>query len=149
MVQRQPRRGAVESPGAAQLEGVDWRKLSIDPNSTEILRGPKGEELLLAHAVGIQPYVLVKFKNLRGPFDEQVLVAIERSGGIGRDYVIAQDHAEWVVLTERAGQYQAFPKDNPAGFWVYPARPSTKEALRLPTRSEIAREFASAPSPGR
>ncbi|HTU60921.1 MAG TPA: hypothetical protein VMF89_20855, partial [Polyangiales bacterium] len=34
------------SATVAQLEGVDWRKLSIDPKSTEILRGPKGEEIL-------------------------------------------------------------------------------------------------------
>lgn len=78
-----------------------------------------------------------------------MLVAIERNVGLGKDYVIAHDQSEWVVLTERAGQYQAFPKDSPAGFWASAARPSNKETLRLPTRSEIAREFASAPEPGR
>ncbi len=140
---------AERSGTVAQLEGIDWRKLSIDPKSTELLRGPKGEEILLAHTVGIQPYVLVKFKGVRGPFNDHVLVALERSVGLGKDYVIAHDQSEWVVLTERAGQYQAFPKDSPAGFWANAARPANKETLRLPTRSEIAREFASAPSPGR
>jgi hypothetical protein len=141
---------AAPASALAQLSGVDWRTLSIDPQSGEALRGPKGEEILLARTrPGTEPYVLVKFKGVRGPFNEKVLVAIERGGGIGKDYVIAIDQGEWVVLTERSGQYQAFAKDIPGGFWVYPVRPASEEALRLPTRSEIAREFATAESPGR
>lgn len=146
----EPKIKSTTPSAVAQLMGVDWKKLSIDPSSAEALRGPKGEEVLLARTKpGAVPYVLVKFKGVRGPFNEQVLVAVERNGGIGKDYVIAVDQSEWVVLTERAGQYQAFPRDMPEGLWVYPQRPSSKEALKLPTRSEIAREFAAVNDPGR
>jgi hypothetical protein len=138
------------SSTVAQLKTVDASKLKVDPDSATALRGPKGEEVLLARTrPGPEAYVLVKFKGVRGPFNEQVLVAVERRGGVGKDYVIAVNDAEWVVLSERAGQYQAFPKDMPEGFWAYAQRPSNEEAFKLPTRSEIAREFASASSPGR
>jgi hypothetical protein len=138
------------SSTVAQLKGVDVRDLKVDPDSAAALRGPKGEEVLLARTKpGPEAYVLVKFRGVRGPFNEQVLVAVERRTGIGKDYVIALNNAEWVVLSERAGQYQAFPKDMPEGFWASAQRPSNDEAFKLPTRSEIAREFASATSPGR
>lgn len=145
-----PKLKAAPESAVARLATVDVQKLSIDPSSTEALRGPKGEEVLIARTrSSLEPYVLIKFKGVRGPFNEQVLVALERSGGIGKDYVISLDQSEWVVLTERAGQYKAFPKEVPDGFWVYPNRPSSKEALKLPTHSEIAREFATVGDPGR
>jgi hypothetical protein len=151
--QCQARARAAKTSGSsvvARLNAVDVRKLGVEPNSAEALRGPKGEEVLLARTtLSSGGYALVKFKGVRGPFNEQVLVAIERSGGIGKDYVIALDNAEWVVLSERAGQYHAFPKDMPDGFWATPQRPSAKEALKLPTRSEIARELTAATNPGR
>lgn len=145
---QKPKAGMTNT--VAQLTGVDAKKLSIDPDSATALRGSKGEEILLARTKpGPTAYVLVKFKGVRGPFNEQVLVAVERRGALGKDYVIALDGSEWTVLSERAGQYQAFPKDMPEGFWAYAQRPSNEETLKLPSRSEIAREFAAASDPGR
>lgn len=126
----------------AELKAVDWKKLNVDPESGVALRGPNGEELMLARTKDEGPgYVLLKFKSVRSPMNQQVLVALERRAGLGKDYVIVADNAEWVVLSERQGQYQAFPKGMPDGVWLYPLRPM-HEAFKLPTRREIASEFA-------
>jgi len=133
----------------AELKGVDWKKLDIDPESPEALSGTNGEELMVARTKpGAQEYVLLKFKSVRSPWNEQVLVAIERNAGFGKDYVVLAEGKEWVAMTERQGHYQGFPKGMPDGIWLYSTRPS-KEALKLPTRRAIASEFATADTPAK
>jgi hypothetical protein len=145
----------VEKPKAAapnalgQLKGVDWKKLSLAEESSMALRSGTGEELMFVRVKpGPHPYVLLKFKNVRGASNGQVLLAIERNGGIGKDYVIAADGQEWVALTERGGQYQAFPKGVADGIWMSPVTPN-KDSAKPPTRQEIANEFAAAGKPAK
>ena len=145
----------VEKPKAAapsalaDLKGVDWKKLALDSESSMALRGGMGEELMFVRSkAGPRPYVLLKFKSVRGPWNGQVLLAVERNGGIGKDYVIAADGKEWVALTERGGQYQAYPKGVADGIWMSPL-PPPKESTKPPTRQEIANEFAAAAKPAK
>jgi hypothetical protein len=133
----------------ADLKGVDWKLLNLDSESAEVLRGTHGEELMLARTKpGGVPYVLLKFKNVGGPWNERVLVAVERSSARGSDYVIAADDREAVVMIERQQQYQAFPKGVMGGIWLNRTRPG-EQALKLPTRREIESEFATASAPGK
>jgi hypothetical protein len=145
----------VEKPKAAapsalaNLKGVDWKKLSLDTESSMALRSGMGEELMFVRAKpGPHPFVLLKFKSVRGPWNGQVLLAVERNGGTGKDYVIAADGKEWVALTERGGQYQAYPKGVADGLWMSPLPPN-KEPAKSPTRQEIANEFAAASKPAK
>jgi hypothetical protein len=134
----------------AELKGLDWRLLSLDPESAEVLRGTHGEELMMARTKpGAQEYVLLKFKGVRSPWNERVLVAIERSSARGKDYVIALDDREAVVMIERQRQYQAFPKGVTGGLWLNPVRPSEQTAVKLPARREIESEFATAATAGK
>lgn len=46
-----------------------------------------------------------------------------------------------MVLSERYGHYEAYPEGVGGGLWPTPWRPTT-EPVHLPTRSQIASEFA-------
>lgn len=132
-------------PSALQeLKGVDWKKVSVDPNSGLLLRSGTGEELMLAFAKpGAHPFVLLKFRNVRGPWNQRVLLGLERNAGRGKDYVIAEGGKEWVAVTERDGIYQAYLKGGADGLWMHIVPPGDSSA-KAPTRQEIAGEFASA-----
>ncbi|HEX6242285.1 MAG TPA: hypothetical protein VFZ61_15345 [Polyangiales bacterium] len=131
--------------GLAELRMLDWRLLDVDAESAELLRGEHGEELLMARtSAKAHDYVLLKFKHIAGPWNERVLLALETRGSAGRDYALVQDGEELVVLRERQHQYQAFPQGLPGGLRLSLVRPNAQQALALPTRREIANEFAAA-----
>jgi hypothetical protein len=128
----------------AELKTLDWRLLNLDNESAELLRGSHGEEVTMARTKpGGQEYVLLKWKGVRGPWNERVLVAVERRREQGKDYLALVDGRETVVMIERQRQYQAFPKGVLGGVWLNPVRPAGGQAVKLPAR-DLASEFASA-----
>ncbi|HKP55153.1 MAG TPA: hypothetical protein VJV78_00455 [Polyangiales bacterium] len=93
------------------LKGVDWKQLATDPNSARVYRSRHGEEVsMIRTKPGAREYVLLKFKNVSGPWNGQVIVTVEQPGGIGKNYVTIADQREWVAVTERQGYYEAYPK---------------------------------------
>ncbi len=136
----------VSTPPAAtaELQGLDWRLLNLDDASAELLRGSHGEEVMMARTKpGGQEYVLLKWKGVRSPWNERVLVAVERVHEQGKDYLALVEGRETVVMIERQRQYQAFPKGVLGGVWLNPARPG-EEPLKLPGKRDVASEFAAA-----
>ncbi len=124
------------------LSALDASALPLDPESADALRSARGEELLMARTkVGRVEYVLLKFKAVPGPWNERVLVALEQKRAGGKDYVIAEQGSARVVLSERYGHYEAYPEGVSGGLWLTPWR-ATTEPVHLPTRSQIASEFA-------
>jgi hypothetical protein len=139
---------AAPADAIGELKGLDWKLLNLDPESAELLRGPNGEELMMARTKpGGQEFVLLKFKGIRSPWNERVVVVVERSRAAGKDYVTVLGNREAIVMIERQRQYQAFPKGVTGGLWFNPVRPSD-QALKLPLRREIESEFATAAGVG-
>jgi len=131
--------------GVAELRLLDWRLLDVDDDSGELLRGTHGEELLMAHTTTkANDYVLLKFRGVTGPWNERVLLALETRGPEGTEYVVVQDGLESVVMIERQGQFQAFPRGVRGGVRMNMVRANAQQALKLPSRREIAGEFAAA-----
>lgn len=134
----------VSPPAVAALRTLDWRLLDVDADSAELLRGLHGEELLLVRTKSERAaYVLLKFKGVQGPWNGRVLVALERKSAAGKDYVVLQEDQPVIVMTERQRQFQAFPKGSIGGVWLSPLQPGD-QAVRLPSRQEIASEIAAA-----
>lgn len=124
------------------LATLDASALPLDPESADALRSARGEELLMARTkMGRVEYVLLKFKAVPGPWNERVLIALEQKRAGGKDYVIAERGLPRVVLSERYGHYEAYPEGVAEGLWLTPWR-ATTEPVHLPTRSQIASEFA-------
>ena len=131
--------------GVAELRLLDWRLLDVDDDSGEMLRGAHGEELRMAHTTTkANEYVLLKFKGVGGPWNERVLLALATRGPAGTEYVTVQDGEESVVMIERQGQFQAFPRGVRGGVRLNMVRANAQQALKLPSRREIASEFAAA-----
>lgn len=124
------------------LAQVDASELPLDPEAADALRSARGEELMLARTkVGKREYVLLKFKAVKSPWNERVLVALEQKRAGGKDYVIAEEGRARLVLSERYGHYEAYPEGIGEGIWLTPWR-ATTEPVHLPTRGQIADEFA-------
>ena len=131
----------AEPSAAAQLKGIDWKALPIDPDSARAFQGHDGEQLLLARSKpNPRSFTLLKFKNVRSPWKDQVLVAIERPGGVGTDYVTAQGQDDWTALTEREGYFEAYLKGVKDSIRLFPVR--AKEEAKVPTRGEIVGELS-------
>lgn len=134
---------AVQPPPSLvpTLEAVNAKQLTLDPSSVRALRGREGEEVLTIRTKPGQPaYVLLKFKSFPGPWNGRTFVAVERPGGVGKDYVVAVDRVEWVALTERYEQYQAYAKDARAPIDL--ALVSLDRGQKQqPTPADIAAEF--------
>jgi hypothetical protein len=137
-------RVSAPADATAELKTLDWRLLNLDHESAELLRGTHGEEVMMARTKpGGQEYVLLKWKGVRSPWNERVLVAVERKREQGKDYLALVDGRETVVMIERQRQYQAFPKGVLGGVWLNPVRPGGEQTVKLPAR-DVASEFASA-----
>ncbi|HKU43755.1 MAG TPA: hypothetical protein VJR89_36600 [Polyangiales bacterium] len=133
---------------ADQLRGVDYKKLTTDPNSARVLRTARGEEANMIRAKGNgREYVLVKFKNVAGPFNGQVLVTIERPAGFGKDYVTIADGREWTAIVERQGSYEGFAKGVPDTLRLYEVALDRGQKPK-PTVADVSSEF-SAPAPAK
>jgi hypothetical protein len=131
-----------QAPSAvAALQGLDWKKLAIEPSSARALRGQNGEEVLLVRTKpSPRELVLLKFKGISGPWNQQVLVAVPRPGGRGTDYVAWVDQSEWVAVTERDGQYEAYPKGQRDGIALYSVT-LNRGTKKDPTPADIAAEL--------
>lgn len=126
---------------AAQLKGIDWKALTIDPESARAFQGNDGQALLIARSKpNPRSFTLLKFKHVQGPWNEQVLVALERPGGVGTDYVIAQGTDEWVAVTEREGNFEGYVKGVKDGIRLWPVR--AKEEIKVPNKGEIVSELS-------
>jgi hypothetical protein len=126
---------------ADQLKGIDWKQLATDPNSARVYRSRRGEEVsLIRTKPGAREYVLLKFKNVSGPWNGQVIVAVERPGGIGKDLVTVAEQREWTAITEREGYFEAYPKGvkDPISLYEVALDRGLKER---PTPSDVSNDF--------
>lgn len=138
---------AVETgPSAevARLQGMQWRTLKLDQQSALVMRGAEDEQVLLVRAKGQESLYVVKFKNVRGPWNNQVFVAHERTVDRGeREFVTLVDGAEWILVTRRsrwaAGMYEAYPKGYVDGLKVY--RGALVEQAGPGSAAEVVGEF--------
>ncbi len=145
----EPKKPVVEAPKPTAvdlLKGVDPKKLATDPNSARVYRSQRGEELLLMRTKpGTRELVLLKFKGITGPWNGQVLVAIERPGGRGKDYVTSADQQEWTVVSERDGYMNAYAKGVKETISLYEV-PLDRGLKDRPTPGDVSAEFGSKPS---
>jgi hypothetical protein len=130
-------------PQILALEDIKWQSLKLDQQSAIALRGAEDEQVLLVKARGPDNLFVVKFKNVRGTFNDQVFVARELTSPSGRDYVALVDNDEWVVVRRRdnwtAGMYQSYLKGYPEGLKVY--RGALVDQAGPGSTAEIVREF--------
>lgn len=141
-----PAQTAAVASAASTLKGVSWQQLGFDATSARALRGPRGEEVLMVRAKPeARGLVLLKWKGVGGPWNGQVVVALERRASRGVDYVALVDDAEWVALSERDRRHEAYPKGV--------AIPIDLQELALdrgakakPSVTDVAKEFESVPA---
>jgi hypothetical protein len=131
------------------LKGVDWKQLATDPNSARVYRSRRGEEVsMIRTKPGGREYVLLKFKNVAGPWNGQVIVTVEQPGGIGKNYVTIADQREWVVVTERQGYYEAYPKGVKETIPLYEVA-LDRGLKERPTPADVTGEFKPAAAPAK
>lgn len=135
---------AAVTPATNTLKGVSWQQLGFDSTSARALRGSRGEEVLMVRAKPeARGLVLLKFKGVGGPWNGQVLVALERRASRGLDYVALVEGAEWVAVSERDQRYEAYPKGVAAPIDLYELA-LDRGAKAKPSVTDVAKEFESA-----
>jgi hypothetical protein len=103
---------SAPSPVLTRPRGFDWRKLTLDQGSAQRLLGPENEEVLVIRPKPPAPQdlVLIKFKGIRGPWNEQVIVTLESPAGLGTNFITLSDDSEYVAITVREDFWEAYPK---------------------------------------
>lgn len=138
-----PPPAAPAPPRSAPLAGVNPRTLSVDAATAMMFRGPETEEVLLARAkANRDDVVMVKLKNVRGPWNNQIFATIEAPAGDGKDYVAHIDGADRLIMTLRAGDYEVYPKGYKEGVHVH--RTTLAEQAKPASRDDVAKEFGGA-----
>jgi hypothetical protein len=122
---------------------IKWRSLKLDPQSAVALRGAEDEQVLLVKVAGAEDLYVVKFKNVRGEFNNQVFVTRERTDRDSRAYVALVDNVEWILVRRRdswaAGMYQSYLKGYQDGLKVY--RGALVDQAGPGSTAEILREL--------
>ena len=139
---------AAPSAVLTRLKGLDWRKFTLDPNTAQRLLGPQNEEVLLIRPKAPAPddLVLVKFKGVRGAWNEQVIPTLEAPSGIGKNYTAVSDGREYVAVTVRANSWEAYPKGQRESVRLYMTRLNDRKLEA--SSADVSREFgAAAPVP--
>jgi hypothetical protein len=130
-------------PQILALKDLKWQSLKLDQESAIALRGAEDEQVLLVKSRGPDNLFVLKFKNVRGVFNNQVFVVREFTSPTGREYVTLVDNDEWVMVRRRdnwtAGMYQSYLKGYPDGLKVY--RGALVDQAGPGSTSEIVREF--------
>jgi len=133
-------------PRAAKLGSLNAHALPTDPQSALAFRGEENEQLLLVRArAPHDDVVLLKWKGLRGPWNNQIIAAVEVVHGRDKEYVASVDGKDYVVMTLDGGSYEAYPKGYQASLRLY--RQVLASQARAPEASEIAKELAPPPPP--
>lgn len=142
---------APAPPRSAPLAGVNPRTLSVDAATAMLFRGPETEEIMLARAkANRDDVVMLKLKNVRGPWNNQIFATIEAPASLGKDYVAHIDGADWVIMTLRDGDYEIYPKGYKEGVHVH--RTALADQAKPASRDDVAKEFggaAPAPAPAK
>jgi len=132
-------------PRSAKLAAIDVRTLQTDVSTAQLFRGDDTEQVLLVRGKAPQDdVVLLKLKGIRGPWNNQVLPAVEHLRGRDRDYVSSVEGRDWVVMTVRDGIYQIYPKGYADGLHVFRER-LTDQPKRL-SSADVSKEFSAAPA---
>jgi hypothetical protein len=129
---------------SASLAGVNPRTLPVDSATAMLFRGPETEEVVFARAkANREDVVMLKLKNVRGPWNNQIFATIETPASLGgKDYVANVDGSDWVIMTVREGDYEVYPKGYKDGLHVY--RTALAEHVKPANKDDVAKEFGGA-----
>ncbi|MDB4985194.1 MAG: hypothetical protein JWN04_372 [Myxococcaceae bacterium] len=132
---------APAPPSTLKLASLDPRSLALDASSAMSFRGQEREQVLLLNAKSKQgDVVLVKLKGLRGPWNNQVLLTLEKPQSRGKDYVANVDGKDWIILSLRDGSYELYPKGYPDAVHIY--REQLADEGKPMASSDVLKEFA-------
>jgi hypothetical protein len=99
-------------PEILALKDIPARSLKLEQKSAMVLRGAEDEQVLLVQALGQENVWVVKFKNVRGAFNNKTFVTRELYSPNGRDYVTLIDNDERLIVSRRenwaAGMYESY-----------------------------------------
>lgn len=138
---------APPPPRAAKLGTLNPRSLPTDPSSALAFRGQENEQVLLLRAKAPHDdVVLLKFKGVRGPWNNQVVAAVEAIKGRDKDYVASVDGKDYVIMTLDDGSYEAYPKGYRESLRLYRERLADEKAVGS---GDVVKEFAPPPQPAK
>jgi hypothetical protein len=142
--QPQAKTAASASLRSAKLASLNAKTLATELSSASLFRGEDTEEVLLIHAKVPRDVVLLKFKGVRGPWNDTIVPAVEYPDSDGKEYIARVDGEDWTIMTFHDGAYQVYPKGYDNGLHVY-RRALTDQPKRM-AASDVQQEFSPAPS---
>lgn len=144
-----PQKPVAAAPArSAKLGALNPRSLPTDPNSAVAFRGEENEQVLLVRAKAPNDdVVILKWKGVRGPWNNQILAAVEAVNGRDKEYVASVDGKDYVVLRLDGGSYEAYPKGYQASLRLYRERLADQE--KTLQSSDVLKELAPAPQPAK
>jgi len=138
---------AAVAPASARLIGLRIESLATDVASARSFRGIDNEQVLWIRAKAPHAdVVLLKFKGIRGPWNNAVVPCIERPETGATTCLARVDGAERTVLITEDGSYQAWPQGYPDGLRVFRERLS--DHPKAASSADVVKEFSFAPSGG-
>ena len=144
-----PAKPAAPAPArSAKLGGLNPRSLPTDPSSAVAFRGEENEQVLLVRAKAPHDdVVLLKFRGVRGPWNNQILAAVEAVNGRDKEYVASVDGKDYVVMTLDSGSYEAYPKGYRDSLRL--SRERLADQHKAIDSGEVLKEFAQPPQPAK
>jgi len=126
---------------SAKLATIDVRTLALDGNTAALFRGEGPELVLVIRAKAPHSdVVLLKVKNVYGPWNNHMLMAAEHRHYSDREYVANVDGHDQTIMRRREGFYEAYPAGYETALPVY--RQLLSDQPKPLSTKDIIKEFS-------